>query len=431
MNEQARPVFYDEVSMHTYPIDGGYEHIDMSRSLTVLTRNIKQNGHGISAELSILYPDSTPVKSNLLLSLQDSQSRRKLAIELAQTCQEAIPWDRILDFVCDSTISNYRGIAEPEDMATEPVTTKVEYAIDPIIPLNQPTTIFSPGGRGKSIFAAFLAVVYQHGITPSDLNYTPQQGNVLYLDWESDVEQHRKYVKAIKKGLDIKDSEPILYLSCSNPLPAIINSIRTLIQDRKIDFVIVDSQMGATAGMPQGMNEAQISADFYNCLHSLKCTSLTIDHVTKEGMKSTDGAGSPYGSVVKYNRARSIFELRAQQDTDSDRLELALVHQKYNLGRRLKPQGIVMEFKNNNSGELDRIDFSKCNIVDNPVLAPIATTKERLKNVLLDGSATVQELSERLELDQAKIRTELNRHKMLFIKLDGGRWGVLDRNITT
>ena len=59
--ERAGPVFYDELEMNTYDDpNGGLLHVDYARSLHVITRNIRQNGRGINAELDFLCPTDTP-----------------------------------------------------------------------------------------------------------------------------------------------------------------------------------------------------------------------------------------------------------------------------------------------------------------------------------------------------------------------------------
>ena len=424
MNETARPVFFNDLDFSTYETSGGYEHMEYNHNVSITTTNIRQNRQGLEAELLINAPDYQVKKEALLLHLQDHRARQNLALELAVTGTEPLPWDKILEYVASETIRRYRSLSNIYDIGAEPESLSIEYAIQDILPLNLPTTMYSPGGRGKSILAEFIAVIYEYGIIPEPLPIAPRMGHVLYLDWESDYEIHRKYIRAIKIGLGLTEHREIAYLSCTNPLTAIIESVRQTVYEKDIELVIIDSQMAATAGAPQGLSEAQLASEYYNCLHSLKCTTLTIDHVSKEGMKSQDGSNSPYGSVVKYNRARSIYEIRTHQEAESDHMELALIHQKFNLGRKQKPLGIAIDFENA-GGELWSIKFSQCDLADNPVLNKALPCKERIFKYLLEsGAMTTENISSELEIDQDTTRVTLNRNKKMFVKI-GDEWGVL------
>jgi RecA-family ATPase len=419
----------DELEFDRYGIDGGYEIYELKHNISLTAINIRQKRQGLEAEIGIDAPDYHFKKENIILHLQDYSQRKKLALELAGQTSEPLPWDKLLDALCEETVNLSRQLSEIQDVNAEPSVSTIEYEFQGIaIPKNLPSTIFAPGGKGKTTFASFLAVIYEYGIAPT-LPITPSTGHVLYLDYESDIEVMRKYFKAIRAGLDLTDHREIAYQFCERPLLDIIDSLRTLIKNRGIELVIIDSQMAATAGGSQYMNEAEKASEYYNCLRSLKCTTITLDHVTKESMKSqdTNGTSSPYGSIVKYNRAKSIYELRSVQDTDSDHLEFALIHQKFNLGRKQKPMGIAIDFENNGD-ELCSIKFSECELADNPELAKTLPVKTRIFDLLLhEGLKTVEEISEDIGIGHDTAKTTLNRNKNMFMK-NGNTWGVLSRS---
>jgi len=51
-------------------------------------------------------------------------------------------------------------------------------------------------------------------------------------------------------------------------------------------------------------------------------------------MNGEGNNAAPYGSVVKYNRSRSQFELNLpEEEEDSDHKEYALVHKKFQPGQ--------------------------------------------------------------------------------------------------
>ena len=338
---------------------------------------------------------------------------------------DEIPWTEILTYVTGKTIKYARQGEPVKTVGKKPETMKVEYQLSPILERNQPTTIYSPGGYAKSYLAAFIACLVQFnckGITDPHSCWTPMAGNVLYLDWESSFQDQERRVWAIKQGLGINTEETLFHLFCHQPLVADIYNIQRIISERKIALLIVDSQMAAEGYSP---NPSQVSSQYYNALRSLHCTSLTLDHVSKAewGRMADDDSLGPYGSVVKFNRSRSQFEIKKSQTPGEDSTELALIHRKHNEGSLLKPIGIRIDFHNNGDGELEKVTFKGCDISDNPELSKNQTLRDRLVNVLERGSMPLKDLAEELEKSEGTVRTTLNRYKDTFVSR-GNEWGL-------
>jgi len=336
-----------------------------------------------------------------------------------------IPWTDILTYISGKTLEIARQGEPVKDVGKKPETMKVEYQLSPILEKNEPTTIYSPGGYAKSYLAAYIACLVQfnyRGIADSHNCWLPITGNVLYLDWESSSQDHERRVWAIKQGLGIDTEETFPYRFCHQPLAADIYNIQRIISERKIVLLIVDSQMAAEG---YGANPSQVSSQYYNALRSLHCTSLTLDHVNKAEWSKTIEADSlgPYGSVVKFNRSRSQFEIKKSQTAEEDFMELALIHRKHNEGRLLKPIGIRIDFHNNTDGELEKVIFRACDISDNPELSKVQTLKDRLIGILAGGSMPVKDMAEELDKPEGTIRSTLNRHKDTFVNM-GKEWGL-------
>jgi len=260
-----------------------------------------------------------------------------------------IPWADVLTHITNKTVEIARRGEPMVPVGKKPETLKVTYQLAPILEKNQPATIYGPGGSAKSYLADFIAVLVQinvAGITDSKSYWMPVAGNVLYLDWEASKEDHDRRVWAIKRGLGIDSDETFLYRFCSQPLVSDIHSIQSLVSNNNIDLVIIDSQMAVSG---YGTDASQVASQFYNALRSLLCTSLTLDHVSKEDWKNSDSVG-PYGSVVKYNRSRSQFAIKKSQDAGENFIELSLIHRKHNEGKLLKPIGIRIKFNENSEG---------------------------------------------------------------------------------
>jgi DNA-binding NarL/FixJ family response regulator len=391
--------------------------------LKVLAERIQDEGY---AELQFFSNNGT---GELLLhttraNLLSTPTMNSLAKRLEKNSRD-IPWEDILTYICGKTISIVRRGEPVVPVGKKPEIMKVEHQLAPILERNQPTTIYGPGGSAKSYLADYIAVLVQLdvvGIMSSNSSWTPIAGNVLYLDWEASKTDHDRRVWAIKKGLGIDSEETFYYRFCSQPLVNDIHSIQSLVSENQIDLAIVDSQMAATG---YGPDQAQVASQFYNALRSLRCTTLTLDHVSKEDWKSSDSVG-PYGSVVKYNRSRSQFEIKKSQDAGDDFIELSLIHRKHNEGKLLRPIGIRIKFNENAGGQLESVTFESCDVADNPELSRMLPLSFQIKNLLREGPLTMKEIVEMLDKSEDVIKTTLSRmvKREAIVKLPEHKWGL-------
>lgn len=405
--------------------NGRLQYYFYHEQVQLIFESIHENRRGLIATLSVACPPSKPILSQIEINLSSQKNRRNLALDLARDYQEtSLPWGEILEYAITRTIAQVKAPPELADISQDPLDAKLHYQLEPVLLKGQPNTIFCPGGKGKSIMAAYWAVLTTHGLaSPSGLPFIPAETKVLYLDYEAEAEIHRRYVTAIECSLELPH-KPIYYMSCDQPLSYYAGHLLELIKQYDIGLVIIDSMMAATAQDTAGLSEAQLASAYYNLLRSLGCTTLTIDHTTKQSMVADDAAAlAPYGSVVKYNRSRCQWELKTSQQEDEDTLEIALVHRKFNAGKLHKTIGIRITFINEGD-ELKGVEFTSCDIADNPTLSKVLPLYIRIKQLLLDeGDMTVTEIATVLETEGMKIRARLNEHKNLFIKL-GDKWGV-------
>lgn len=389
--------------------------------LRVLAERYTDEGH---TELSFFLSKNQGGESFLFMTgvnLLATPTMASLAKRMQQNSED-IPWTDILTFITGKTVQIARRGEPVVPIGKKPETMKVEYQLAPILEKNQPTTIYGPGSSGKSYLADYIATLVQFNVM-GFAGWMPQAGNVLYLDWEASEADHARRVWAIKQGLGIDTEGTFLYRFCSQPLVSDIYSIQKLVSENRIDLVIVDSQMAATG---YGPDQAQVASQFYNALRSLRCTTLTLDHVSKEDWKEgkSDSVG-PYGSVVKYNRSRSQFEVKKSQDPGGDYIELSLTHRKHNEGKMLKPIGIRIKFSENIEGQLESVIFKSCDIADNPELSKTLSTRDRIVGLLKHGKLEAKAISEELDITEATIRARLNENKRLFKHFDDG-WGLLE-----
>jgi hypothetical protein len=401
---------------------GQYNYRWADLGIRISVERLEDDGPG---EISVYYDNGGPAKllhwgrTNLLAT----QSCTQLAKRLGENVE--LDWSTILTFVATLTFQEHRRGEPIVPIGKRPISTKIGYQLYPLLEKGQATTLYAPGGCAKSYLADYFAILIQLGYTglnSDQFGLIPERANCLYLDWESTKEDHERRVWAIKQGLGIDSEECFFYRFCERPLASDIHAIQRLVSDNDIGFIIIDSQMAASG---YGPDQAQQSSIFYNALRSLRRTSLTIDHVSKSDWASlgTESTG-PYGSVVKYNRARSVFEIKKSQEAGDDFLELSLKHIKHNEGKLLKPIGIKMNFNHGLEDRLDSVTFKLCNVADNPELAKTMSLKDRLVNTLKHGKREVGELSEELGVSETVIRARLNDNKKTFKHYVEG-WGLL------
>jgi hypothetical protein len=339
-----------------------------------------------------------------------------------------LPWTDILTFIAGKTIEIAREGEPLLEVGTKPETMKINYRLWPILQEDEPTTIYCPGGTGKSYLATYIACLVQYnyaGLTDCHQIWTPIQGNVLYLDWEATHRDHLRRTWAAKRGLGIDNEQIFYYLHCDQPLVKILNQIQRIIAEHNIKLLIVDSVMAAQS---YGTDQAQIASQFYNALRSLHCTTLALDHVSKDDMRqSTDNESvGPYGSVVKFNRSRQQFELKKHQVKGKDYIDLALIHRKFNEGRLLDDKGIRISFIYDSNGHLDKVTFTSLDVATHPAFGAMRQLHERIQDALAEGGLmTPKEIHDQHITDKSEdaIRTTLNRYRDdLFVKV-GGKWG--------
>ena len=288
----------------------------------------------------------------------------------------------------------------------------VEWLVYPIIVKGEHNILFGDGGTGKSYIANFLALLVQFNYACLDL--VPQQGNVLFLDWEADRETLERRTFALKQGLGIQEKKSFLYRFCEQPLPYDIEQIRSIVIDNNISLVIADSA-GMAAGVDGEYHSTAIK--YIRALRTLRTTVLSIDHIAK------NEGSVPFGSVYKRNLARSAFEIKHSQHPGQQDLYVGLFHRKMNEGKLQEPMGFHIHFEGQDPGG---VTVEKQDILSVPELADGLTLKERARKELSSGAMSVEALADALQGSEQTIRRILYRYRnKLFIQLEGGYWGLL------
>jgi len=362
------------------------------------------------------------------INLMSQRAVAGLVRDLKESQPQVETWRQIINNVAWRTMQMARASKPLLTVGTQPETMRQDFRLFPIIHEGEPTTIYCPGGVGKSYLAVFCACLVQFdyaGFTDEGISgmWAPRQGNVLYLDWEASHSDHLRRTWAVKRGLGIEGEGTFLYLPCEQPLSVIVPDIRAIIEANNVAMVVIDSQMAAA---DFGPDMAQNATRFFNGVRQLHCSALILDHVSKAAMATTDestNSAGPHGSVVKANRSRQQYELRKHQVPGQSYTDLVLIHRKNNEGPLADEFGIRLTFKSDDNGHLDRVTFKSFNVSEHPIMSATQALWKRLWDALDGVSLTTKELHEYMaDKTEDTIRVSLNRYKDKFAKLEGDRW---------
>ena len=345
---------------------------------------------------------STPAKKTLARALEERMVGHAF-----------VDWSALVEQLCVGVLRAYRQGEPVKQLKGKAPPSEYHYQLNPILPKSAPTILYGPGGLGKSYLAVYFALLIQSELPMTGL--WPTQGNVLYLDYEDGDDELQQRVYAIKQGLgSIGEDVAIHYRYCHQVLASEIPEIQRLCAELDISMIVVDSLGGATAGM---VNDSETNTRFFNAIRSMRVTCLIIDHVSKEG-----GDKGPIGSVFKYNRARSVWEMKKNQEEGDAFSKVALYHRKMNGGKIQKPLGYELQFEGDPA---NKVTITKIDPKKDVSLSQFASLPDKIEAVLDNGAMNTTDLAEEIGAKLDHVRVTLSRNRQRFIRLQDGTWGVL------
>ena len=341
---------------------------------------------------------------------------------MANTLEKQVPhldWSTLLEQVCMGVIQRHREGEAVIQIKDFRVPESIRWRVEPLVLEGAPTLLYGYGGTGKSYFAAYLAMMTAEGYP--DLNFMPEPGPVLYLDYENTELDSARRFDALHKGLDLPCRSSVHYRRCAQRLASEIQEIQKAVLERGIQMVIVDTAGPACGGDPES---AQSAIQFFMALRSLNITSIILAHKSKAA-----GAKGPFGSVYWTNYPRNVFNIKGAQEEGATSCFVGLFHEKTNDGRLMKPMGFRLEFID--EGEVVRVH--KENVGDIPELEENLGLVDRITNALRRNRykpMTVTDLADELEAKAGSIRQALSRQaNTRFVKLSDNRWGLLHSEV--
>lgn len=349
------------------------------------------------------------------LNLSATQSRERLASTLNGRVREvdAKDWAAMLETACTKTAIEYRAGEPTINLATMPRPTGSPYLIYRFLPLNVSTILFGDGGTSKSLLALYLGMAVKAGLKlPCGLNVM-KTTDVMYLDWETNHEDHVERLHAIADGLSLKELPAIHYRKMRRTLPEEATKLRAEISRLKIGFVIVDSLGYASGG---DLRENNIAINAMDALSKMNVTSLAIAHITKEAARESEGKATPFGSAFFSFSARCTWEIRKAEENSEGELNVGIFQRKANRGALQKtPLGLTIEYDEDEVGQrLESVRISPFSVAEDATLAAHAPLSYRLREALRKANGTpvsAEKLSKDIGAKEMTISRTLRRMK--------------------
>jgi hypothetical protein len=377
--------------------------------------NHRDGSEGLHAELTVRLGGARVHGARL--NLVSGPARAGVVKTLSQV-DRGLPWREMLEHVCWKGTEALRA-GEPVVCLMPVPATETRYFVSKLALAGETNVLFGDGGGGKSLLALLLAVAASSGVAlPAGIR-APTKAPVLYLDYESCVEEHQDRLSLILNGLGLTEAPPILYRAMSRPLVDEAAAIRTELSRHQIGLVIVDSLAPACGAEPEGADAAIRAMNAMRSFGSV--TRLVIAHVSKASAEQRSGPLKPFGSVFVQNLARSVWELRRAEDDGTEDLVLGLYHRKVNRGRLYPAMALRLSFATPGAVTARAADLAL-----QPDLALRLTLPLRLLRILNTGARTLAELGDETGASKDTLTRTLRRLRGSgrVVNLDGDRWGL-------
>lgn len=320
----------------------------------------------------------------------------------------------------------YRGSDSDDDGSQGPVELCTltwpgprRWIVEGWVPANASTVLYGDGGMAKSLQALLIGDCVARG--QHLFGRQVQQGPVLYLDWELDREEQTRRAHRVAAGLGYSAPAPGLYYQqMVSPLGGALPQITRWVEALQLTLVVIDSFGLATLGDP---TTARDVVPLLAGVSKLPCTCLFIDHVRNLQPGETGNDLRPFGSVYKYNIARSVIRV-ARVDGDEASLSLAVRQTKSNFGALSPPLALRVTF------EEERICFEQ--VASSPGSARAAPRRAGLEKVsqalLTLRQASPQQLAGETQLSLGTVKNKLTELRKLGLAapVARGLWGPVE-----
>lgn len=353
-------------------------------------------------------------------NLSSLTARKTAAAYLAQRGED-VDWIEILEQFTVAVLAEERRGEPFERVGRESVRETIEYRLDPLCPLDDPAWLYAPFAAGKTTLASAVGLAVAGGM-PIIPGWHARQSPVLILDWEAKRSAWNDRIARIAQGADVTVPDTIHYRRCSRSLPDQVSEVAAFVAKHEIGLLIIDSAGKAIPNAREGVDANEGALALTRALRAIGTSSLIIDHVRGDMLQSEHAVARPYGSVYKLNEARSAWELRREDSPLPNRVELALLHTKFNDGPKHAPIGLTVEY----DGDTGPISFHRADI-EAPELLRVLSQSEQMHRILMGGPMSEAKIADRLSeaaghtVKTSTVRTILSRDKgRRFVRLPDG-----------
>lgn len=338
-------------------------------------------------------PGGTQTPLTLRLNIISSSGRESFARQLNACFGKETPWPLILSQACtllESTLAMQSEVVEFGDILPQ----STSYLLYPFIQERVPNILFGRGSSGKTFLALRMALSLATGI--DCLGETPSKVlNFMLVDYENTASTFQTRLTQLAKACPDITIEQLkgrcFYLNPKGvSIPDMVKKIKQEIEEKHLEFIIIDSAILAAGGAPE---ESQTALRYFNSLNSLGITTLTIAHETKAENKNM-----PFGSVVFYNSARNIWNVQVQQEQDENVIHSGLVHRKANDDRLHSTKSARIYFGD------DMVDI---NPESNSRWEDGVPLKKRIMNSLEESPKSLDGLATDLDIKKSILKARL------------------------
>jgi DNA polymerase-1 len=280
------------------------------------------------------------------------------------------------------------------------------FVVEDVVPQGHSILLHGGGGSAKSILADLLGISISSGNLSEFLGHIILgHGPVLIIDFELDVDEQHRRVKALCGGLGIAVPDDLYYLSGlgMNTREVFERAVKVC-EKLGVVFAVVDSIGFAMRGdMESSRDVNTFFAEYVDSLRAIGVTPMIIDHQGKLQTGESYQRKTAFGSAFKEHRARSILQVEAvENNRDAGTLRVRIRHKKANFSARLEPFDVEITFS---EGRID-VNTVELTAADNASEEALSTT-ERIRLALTEGNKTSEELSEYTGLSRAYLQNIL------------------------
>ena len=398
----------------------GYVFEPHARGIRISVDFISRHRDELTGEITVstTLPGVAKHLHQARFNLSSTPTRSSLAKHLAtRTPDASVQWDDLLEAFCAAVLRAERRTNPIVRVGRLDFGPEPPDVVEKILPAGMATQLFAPGKTGKGWIAWGMAVAVETGSSFAGLR--AQTGHVLYLDWEDNPKRANQRVQMVSRGMALPDVPEIAVKSMFGPLRMAVNDLARDIDADGFTMLIIDSAQKAIGAGGEYQSYEAGAAQMFDAMRLLgdDITILLIDHVNKSDSRGGSEHAQAYGSVMKTNWVRNVWEVRKDQADGSKTSQLGLYHKDSNHSDLYKPFGLLLDFRT--PGE---VHISQDDMASSDTLSASLGVADRCARALRFGRLTLKEIAERADTSQGTCKNAMLRSPERFIHHPGNIW---------